>query len=171
MDTPKLGSWRRTVAFWPDDIRRRYGLMCNRFEDEGLPWDQAEWKAFQITVAFLQSYEKAHPDKPIAFVLPYHTRTINQLGNVEWIPQTTLKNVTFDSSYEFDQSEIDWLNAISKSLQSIHLHKKKLSDHAVNIAKSADGKHQSPDDLKVVAVKPSGRGRRFKHSVKVKEMF
>lgn len=182
METTRKLTWRRAVAFWPEDIRKRYGMLCNRLEDQGIPFPESEIKAFHITCKFLDAYNLKNPNNKIEYVLPYHVRGVDGYGHTVWVPRGILQGVTFDNSFELDLKEIEFLNALSKALQSIKLHKTKLSDHARSLSdaayargleksKSTASKRQSPDDNKIVQKKSSGRGRRFKHSDKVKEMF
>jgi hypothetical protein len=35
------------IAGWSIPERQRWGELANRYEDEGLSWDGAEWKAFR----------------------------------------------------------------------------------------------------------------------------
>jgi hypothetical protein len=56
-DPPADRGWRRVVALWPDDWRRRWGRLVNEREDGGEPWDVAEWRAFLATVAELVAAE------------------------------------------------------------------------------------------------------------------
>ena len=172
MNMPKPLSWRKTVAWWPPDIRERYGKMCNRLEDEGVKFPESEWIAFQQVIAFLSAYEKKYPDKPIPFVMPYHTRAVDTLGRTVWVPQKLADDTNWDNSFELDREGLAFLMELNRALRAITIHKRKLSDHARSIAARAqtDVRKQSPDDGKIV-VKKSGRGRKFKHSDKVKGMF
>jgi len=54
---PADRSWRRIVALWPIDWRRRWGQLADANEDRGDSWDVAEWRAFHETARDLAAAE------------------------------------------------------------------------------------------------------------------
>jgi hypothetical protein len=54
---PPDRSWRRIVARWPVDWRRRWGARANELADGGEPWDRSEWLAFRETARDLAAAE------------------------------------------------------------------------------------------------------------------
>lgn len=158
------------MAFWPIDLRERFGRLCNRLEEEGIPFPLSEWQAFQVFVKFLQDYERSHPSKPISYVLPYHRRGIDSYGKEVWIPRKMLQDVNFDNSFELDREGLAFLVRLNESLVKLSVGKRKKATNKI-YRKTEDPKKQSPDFMKIITKsRRTGRKRR-KHSDKNKMMF
>jgi hypothetical protein len=58
--TPPWPPRPRELASWPIERRQRWGEMANQFEDQGLAWNEAERRAFDIVKAASDT-ESDHP--------------------------------------------------------------------------------------------------------------
>lgn len=51
--------YRQVLATWPDDWRERWGRRANELEESGLPWRDAEGRAFVEVWSQLRAAEHA----------------------------------------------------------------------------------------------------------------
>ena len=65
---PPSTQWRDCLKHFPDRIRKRWGELSNELQDSGLPWNEAEWKAFVEVSNGMRGWERDKPFLPIPYI-------------------------------------------------------------------------------------------------------
>ncbi len=52
---------RAALAHWPDEWREQWGILANALEDSGLPWHEAEARAFVEIWSIRRAQAKSEP--------------------------------------------------------------------------------------------------------------
>lgn len=66
-----LTPWRERLANWPYEWRERWGIRANELEEAGVPWIEAEKRAWNETLTAKREAETAAPE-PVPPMAPRH---------------------------------------------------------------------------------------------------
>lgn len=70
---PHPSVWRDILPWWPNALRQLFATKSESYQNEGMSWQEAEWRSFFFFAADTLRFARENPGKEIPFHVPYRS--------------------------------------------------------------------------------------------------